>query len=192
MGLRANNKGDGGFEITPEGIHHAVCYGVIDIGTQKSQYNGKEKLQHKCVIIWEFKNLRTEDDKPMVISNMYTVSLDERSNLYKHLKSWRGKSFTTEELEDFDLTALQGKNCMLQVIHNKKDDKTYANIENIMPIMEDVELIKSESSPIVYELQPGFIPEDMYEWIEKKIKASVEWNEEKSQAPEEKSDTEPF
>jgi hypothetical protein len=192
MGLRANNKGDGDFAIAPEGMHHAVCYGVVDIGTQRGEFNGKEKLQHKCVIIWEFANLKTDDDKPMVISGFYTVSLHEKSKLFKHLKSWRGKSFTTEELDDFDLTAIQGKNCMLQVIHNESKGKTYANIENIMPLMDNMEAIQSVNSPLVYELQPGFIPEDMYEWIANKIKASVEWNEEKSQAPEEKSDVETF
>ena len=192
MSLKANNKGDVEFEITPEGTYHAICYGVIDIGTQKGSYKGKEKFTHKCIIIWEIPSLRTDDDKPVVISNMYTVSLSDRAILYKHLKAWRGKSFTTEELEDFDLSALQGKNCSLQIIHNKKDDKTYANVETITPLMEGIEPKQSENTPIVYELQPGFIPEGMYDWIANKIKESLEWNEDKSQEPEQVDSVESF
>jgi hypothetical protein len=192
--MKVNNKGDGDFTIADEGMHQAVCYAVIDIGTQEGTFNGKPKLQHKCIIIWEFVKLRSDDDRPMVISNFYTASLNEKANLHKHLKSWRGKAFTPEELADFDLSRIIGHGCVLQVIHNESGGKTYANVENIMPLMEGMENITPENEKVSYEMTPGHIPEGIPDWIAEKIRASVEWKEADiaDGAPAEVSEVEPF
>jgi hypothetical protein len=64
----------------------------------------------------------------------YTLSLHEKANLRRELETWRGKKFTAEEGEGFDLEKLLGANCQLQVIHNEKDDGTvYANVQAIVP-----------------------------------------------------------
>lgn len=47
---------------------------------------------------------------------------------------WRGRAFASEELAGFDLEAMIGANCHLVVIHNHKDDRTYANVKGIMPL----------------------------------------------------------
>jgi len=41
----------------------------------------------------------------LMISKRYTMSLGEQSTLRKDLESWRGKKFTPEELQGFDLNA---------------------------------------------------------------------------------------
>ena len=40
------------------------------------------------------------------------------SELHKDLKTWRGKSFTAEELKGFDLTNILGVSCDVEVTHN--------------------------------------------------------------------------
>src|SRR3990167_2490369 len=60
---------------------------------------------------------------------------DEKANLRKHLEAWRGKKFTKEELDGFDVEKLLGVNCQLQVIHNLSDNGgTFANVQAIVPL----------------------------------------------------------
>jgi hypothetical protein len=185
------NKGGGEFPKAPEGLHQAVCYGVVDIGTQKTSYKGHDKQVHKVVILFEFAKLKLDDGRAMVQSNFYTASLGDKSNLYKHLKSWKGRAMTQDERDAFESTMIIGKGCMLQIIHNESDGKVFANIENILPLMEGMEPYTPENKKMDYELQPGYIPEDMYDWLADKIRASEEWNNPEG-APEETTDVEPF
>ena len=58
MGLTASDKGGQDFDPINEGMHHAICYAVYDLG---KQYNEKySKSEHKCVIIWELPDERIE------------------------------------------------------------------------------------------------------------------------------------
>lgn len=131
---KPDNKGS--FELMPAGIYQAVCYGVWDLGNQKTVWNGQEKTQHKVVISWEInKTIESEGEykgKRFVISNRYTFSLSEKSNLRKHLESWSGQSLKEYEDKGFDLEQLIGKNCMISIIHNEKGDKTYANVSAVL------------------------------------------------------------
>ena len=122
MGLIASDKGGGDYKPTEEGVHLAVCYGVIDLG---HQHNEKfQKDEHKILIQWELPNLRIDIkdngetvSKPRAISRRFTLSLGEKSHLRPFLESWRGKKFTGGELAEFDITKLIGVNCQLQVLH---------------------------------------------------------------------------
>ena len=147
MGLYSTGGGGGsGFEQHPSGVHMSRCVTVIDCGMQKTTYNGEDKWHNKVWIAFETPSVRVkwtdkddvEHEGPAIIGNMYTNSLFEKATLCKHLESWRGRKFTKEEAGDqnkpgtFDLFALLDKPCQLNVIHNEKGDKTYANIATIM------------------------------------------------------------
>ena len=54
----------------------------------------------------------------MSISKTYTASLNENATLYKDLVTWRGKSFTKEELDGFDLDKMIGAPANLEIEHN--------------------------------------------------------------------------
>ena len=41
------------FTPVPAGIHTARCYRIIDLGTQKSEYEGQVKMSRKIKICWE-------------------------------------------------------------------------------------------------------------------------------------------
>ena len=80
----------GNFEPAPAGTHVAICYRVIDLGTQESVYNGEKKSARKVLISWELPNEEKADGKPFVISATYTWSMHEKSTLRKTLEAWRG------------------------------------------------------------------------------------------------------
>jgi hypothetical protein len=50
------------------------------------------------------------------------------------LESWRGKSFTDDELRGFDLTNLLDKWCMITVQHRESNGKTYADAVAVTPV----------------------------------------------------------
>lgn len=143
MSIIARKPEGGDFDFTPvpSGTHQAICTIVADIGWQEVVYSGQAKLQHKVVLRFEIPQLRTTwtvDDKehegPMVISRKYTLSLHEKADLRKDLESWRGRKFTEEQLESFDVLSVLGVPCLLGVVHShdEKKNRTYANIGSIM------------------------------------------------------------
>lgn len=137
-------KGKSDYIIVPEGNHLARCYRIVEIGTQKTTWNGEEKAQKKVMLFWELhgedasgKPLVTDDGRPLVTSKRFTPSLNERATLRKFLSGWRGKQFTHEELEGFSLPDVLDKWCMLTITHSKdpKDPtKTYVNIESLSSV----------------------------------------------------------
>ena len=96
------------FEMCPAGAHLAVCYQVIDLGTQLTNYQGKEKQQRKVFIGWELPNELMEDGRPFVVGKRYTFSSYERATLRMHLESWRGSKFSDDEISGFNIRNLLG------------------------------------------------------------------------------------
>lgn len=87
------------------------------------------------------------DNKPFIVQKRYTLSLHEKAGLRKDLESWRGKSFTGDELQGFDLEVLIGICCLLNVPRNvlqvNRDGDTYANVVSIMRLPKGVEPVKA-------------------------------------------------
>lgn len=117
MLLTANGGQD--FEQPPAGNHVARCYQVVDMGTQKGEYQGVPNFQRKVSIRWELCNEFMKDGeqagKPFSVGKIYTASLGEKANLRAHLESWRGKAFTPAELSGFDPKNVLGAPCMVNV-----------------------------------------------------------------------------
>ena len=118
------------FTPAPEGLWPAVCADVVDLGIQKTPWGDA----HKVELRWFLEEKDPKTQKAFMLFKRYTLSLHEKSNLRRELETWRGRKFTSEELEGFDLEKLLGVNCQLQVIHNIKDEgETYANVQAIVP-----------------------------------------------------------
>lgn len=129
-------KPDGGdFSPPPAGLFPAICYRLVDLGTQQTTWKGQPKQQHKIMLSWEITDPdeRMDDGRPWTISQRYTWSMSEKSNLRKDLESWRGKPFVEEDFgpDGFNTKNLIGAPCMLSIVHETKEGKTYANISAI-------------------------------------------------------------
>jgi len=148
-------------ELIPAGNYVARCYKMIEIGTIPTEYLGETKMLHKVRIGWE---LPTElkvfnpekGEQPCVIDKEYTLSLGEKANLRKDLQSWRGKAFTEQEAEAFDITKLLGVPCMLNIIHvqGKKDaSKTYQSIGSVSPLPKGLECPAQINETFVFDFE---------------------------------------
>lgn len=124
------------FVPAPEGEHNAICVDVVDLGLQMTPWGEKPKIR----IVWELTECPMEDGRPFIVNNRYSPSLDDRSTLRKHLRTWRGKPFTDEELKGFNLETIIGVCCKLVIQHSvNPKGKTYANVEAILKATKKVE-----------------------------------------------------
>lgn len=121
--------------IIEEGIFNGVCSKLIDLGVQ---YNERfDNSSRKIRLFWEIIGETIEingEEVPRQVSKEFTLSLNEKSKLRQMLQSWRGKAFTPEELQGFDLKKILGTGCQLQIIHKEGNNGTYANVETVLAL----------------------------------------------------------
>lgn len=172
-------------EPIPAGNYPARCYQMLQIGTIMELINGEQKLLNKVRIGWELptekKVFKEENgEQPYVISEEYTLSMNEKSNLRKMLASWRGKDFTEEEANAFDITKLLGVPCMINVIHkpSKKDaTRVYEKIGSVSSVPKGMD-VPAQINPTMVLSYDNFdytLYNTLPDFIKAKINSSVEF-----------------
>jgi hypothetical protein len=189
MGFIASDSGGGNFKRVPAGVFIGRCYSLIDLGTQLTDGQYGQKLQHKLRIGWE---LFGEDEQgapltvdvdghemPMTISKSYTVSLHEKAGLRRDLAAWRGKDFSEEEAKAFDVSKLVGVYCMINVTTSETNGKTYSNVAGITPLPGALK--NAKPAPVHAHISFDLDNPDMavfdtfHEKLQEAIKKSPEW-----------------
>lgn len=181
MGLIAKEtKGTGAKPIEP-GLYPARCVGVVDIGLQHNDFNGKDTNQ--VIIVFELPTERIEVDgvdKPRWLSNFYTSSLHEKAKLRKMLETWRGKAFTMDELRGFDLTQIIDKPCMVTVANTEKNGVTRSNITAVSPPMKGMAVAPLENEPLIFDMDaPDAVEKKakLPQWMQDAVAKSSTWQE---------------
>jgi hypothetical protein len=181
MPIIAENKG-GDFVLIPAGNHIARCYGMVQIGTVKEEtgiYAGKES--HKVRISWETPHECHDFGKglqPFAIHKEFTLSMNEKATLRKMLESWRGKAFTEEEAERFDITKLLGKPCMINVIHKTSGKgSTYPDISSLATLPKGLECPEqvNQTMELSFDNWKQHIFDSLPDFVKDKIKKSKEY-----------------
>lgn len=162
----------------PEGPHVAICYAVVDLGTQQPLPNSRfGKVERKVMLMFEVPDERIEIERdgrmlnlPRALSKEFTLSLHEKAGLRKFLVAWRGKQFTPEELQGFDLKNVLGANGLINVVHKPNG---YEDIASCMRLPAGTPARRAETGLVLYDIdQP--IPQALPEWVRKKIASSDE------------------
>ena len=181
MSLVITSNNGGGSTPIEEGTHLAVCVSLVDVG---KHYNERyDKWESKVVIQWE-----VADEQVMVngeelnktICGMYTMSLGSRSKLYGLLNLWRGKPFTDEELKRFDLKSILGAPCMLTIVHNERNGKTFANVGGATRAMKGMSI--QPTRPLFrFDIDEDPIEKltgaDLPKWVIEMVKESEQYKE---------------
>ena len=158
MSLTTSAKGGASIAPLEPGTYPAICYGLIDIGVQ---YNETYKNSSpKIIIMWEIpgETITIEgEEKPRVMSQTYTSSLNERAALRRDLALWRGRDFTEAELASFDLKTIVGVPCLLTVVQREYNGRTYANIGGVTKMAKGMERPKGTLEKVIFDLDtdPG-------------------------------------
>lgn len=124
--------GGASFDPHPPGQFAAVCIDVIDRGMVETTYEGKTSKKWKIVVRFFCGEHRPDGDLQWV-GRSFTATLDPRGNLVGFLEAWRGRQFTDQEREGFDLERLIGVPALLQIQHTT-GDPVYANIVSVMQL----------------------------------------------------------
>ncbi len=173
MGLMAKSSGSSRTPA-PAGTHVAVCFGLIDLGTQVGNYEGKDTRRHQVWIWWELSDEVTEDGKPVTVGGFYTISLHEKATLRKMLESWRGRPFTPDELNGFHLSNIVGKPCMLSIIHEtKRDGNVREKITSVSAVPKSVKPGPAKGKTVMLSLDDGEFERAVYDTLPNFLKDSI-------------------
>jgi hypothetical protein len=193
MALIARESGGGGtFTPVPPGMYLARCYRIVDLGKQKSEWQGKVNEQPKVMLQFEVhgeddagKPLVTAKGEPMSISKNFTLSLAEKATLRKDLQTWRGKPFTPEELKGFQIDNVLGAWAMIAITKELGNNgKEYTNIANINSVPKAMKANLPEGhnkcATFYIEAPDMELFETFSDNLRAKIEASPEWQARKN------------
>lgn len=172
------DSGGSEFEQAPTGTHIARCVKLIDIGTQRGEFQGKATSKRQCIIGWELPTeLMTEGDaagKPFCVSKFYTSSLNEKATLRKDLANWRGRDFTESELAGFEAKNILGKPCLVSITPNEKGR---ARVTGVMMLPKNTN-VPAQVNPTLYFSLDEFdqrVFDSLSDGFKKMITASPEY-----------------
>jgi len=137
------------FPSVSVGVHKARCVKVIDLGTQRNEFEGKVSWKPQLLVIWETPDQTNDTSEPLTISKFYTKSLHEKSNLSIDLTSWRGRPFSATEIKAFDIATLVGVSCLVNVIQGKKRTQ----IGSIMPLPKGDKIAEQYHTSVLFDLE---------------------------------------
>lgn len=165
-------SGSSDFEQPPVGTFLAICYKLIDIGTQHGEYQGQPTARRQVVIGWELPSELMADGQPFVVSQFYTASLNEKAKLRHDLEAWRGRAFTEEEMKGFDLRSIAGKPCMLSLID--KAGKT--RVGGVMKLPKGMPVPKAVNANILFSVDEW--DQKVFESFSPKFQSLIEASDE--------------
>jgi hypothetical protein len=100
-------------------------------------FQGKTEKKRRIEISWQI-DVNMENGKPYLVRRRYNCSLNEKATLRRDLESWRGRAFTRQELQVFDLENLLSVGGLLNLIHEVRNGSTYANVAGVMKLPKDM------------------------------------------------------
>lgn len=183
MATRPDKSNGKDFKLVPAGTHMARCYQFIHLGHVPNTFPGATtSTVNKIRLTWELPDEKAvfnaeKGEQPFVMSQEYTLSMNEKANLRKMIESLFGQKLSDEEAENFDTELLVGKPCLLTIVHTVKGDKTYTNVQNVtslpkgMPVPEQI----NKSSIITWENMSTEEFNNLPPFLQDKMKQAAEY-----------------
>ena len=177
-------------KLPEAGASVGVLFSLVDLGTQKTNWDNEEKWTPKVRLTFELPDQTDEYEveengkitkvtKPMVVSIEQTRSLGEKASLRKLLEQWRGQTFTRKELLSFSLKNLLGKPAMLTLIHKtSQQGREYCAIAGASKLPKGLQPPASTVNSLVHyeiEQKEGGQFSELPEWLQEKVRASKEF-----------------
>jgi len=184
--LTASASSGASYAPIPEGTYPAVCNMLVDLGMQFNE--AYKNTSRKVLIQWQIPEETIEidgEEVPRTISNRYTLSLGEKASLRADLAAWRGRDFTPQELEAFDLRNIVGAPCLINIIHKDSNGKRYANISSIMALPKGMPKPQISGEPIIFDLDESPLADvaKLPKWVAEIIYKSTTYQDKISTPP---------
>lgn len=117
------------FQPHPAGQFRAVCVDCTEPREIETRFGRQTVFKY----VFESEAPREDGTRFCAWSRPLTPSLNEKANLRKLLKTWRGKDLTSEELRGFDTEAMVGVPATIVITHDERDGVVYGNIVAVLP-----------------------------------------------------------
>lgn len=164
----------GNREPIPAGTYLGLCYRFIDLGTQKTEFQGQVKHTRRVMISWILPDELMSDGKPFSAHKQYAWSMHEKATLRHDLESWRGMAFTAEDFGKFDTKNLLGKPCMLTITEEKKPDgRIFSNVSSVGKPMKGLAIPKLSEPTIYLSLEPDAFDQAAYDSLGDNLKQRI-------------------
>lgn len=184
MALNMNNvanKSKKDFGRPKAGTSMARLVRIIDLGLQtRPDFNDESKAPAYLLrLTFELPNDRIDIDgesRPRWIDVEFPVSSHEKSKCFQ----WYN-ILDPENKFKGDWGKLIGVPCLVVIAHRESKGKTYANVKNVMPTMEGLEVPPLENPSFVFDLTSPDIEKFnvLPEWLQNKVKDNLEFQNSK-------------
>jgi len=169
------------FTVVPEDVYTAQCVQIWDLGTQRGEYQGVAYARRRINIVFELLDYVNPDNEDGIklIGQEFTMSFNENGKLLPFLESWRGRKFTEQELEGFDIANVLGTLANLQILHKvSKKGITFAEIGSIQRFKGNIDLECKTQLELYSIPRDGLkIPDSMPKFLRDKLELSDEYKE---------------
>lgn len=169
-----------------DGKYPAILFQIISLGSQRFEKNGKEWFSPQVLLGFELPTLTYENQDGFLTSNIksgtYFLSLNSSRNglpgLREIIEGMIGRELLNDKdgnTEEFDVSSLMGKPCVIELSGVESKGKVYQNITGITQYTG--ETLAPRRTPILVEPE-AFKTLDMLdlpEWIKDKIMKSKEY-----------------
>jgi hypothetical protein len=150
---RGTQKWDGKSEVAQSSFQPSrkastrpFCLRSRTLDLSKTSSGGRESIR----LCWVTDECDEKDD-PLLVFQTMGKSSHEKSNLVKTVKSL---GYPAPD-EDFDVRSLLGTNALVDIEHNVKDGKTYANIVTLTKLPKGQRKVEIPSGWVAPRIQKG-------------------------------------
>ena len=158
------------------------------------EYQGEPKKKNSLWVYFELPNELAvfnpeKGEEPYSVNIEYNHVPYETAKIMKHINSWRGKALSPQEIDDFDVSTLLEKPCMLTIVHNTSaaNGKTYANIASISGMPKGIECPKQVNPTFTFDYNENFdmatMDENIPQFLQDIMKQTPDWNEKMNEIP---------
>lgn len=159
------------FETTPSGSHIAICYRVLDLGTQAYTFSGETNHKPTIMLSFELSEEKMKDGRPFSAHKRFKLSSFAKAPIRQFLESWRGQAFTDADFGTFDIKVLLGKPCMLGIVHEEKNGNTYSNITSVMKIPKGLNIPQSQNELVHFDLDN--FNQEVYDGLSQSLRETI-------------------
>jgi hypothetical protein len=191
------SKGGGNYTPCPQGSYAGRCSMVVDLGWHLEEYMGKPKKYPTKKIRIGFETptqlhtfIEEKGPEPFMVSKKWTNTDAPKGTFVPALNLWRGKNFTPEAWEKFQISDLLGAPALITIIHKpsaKDATKIYANLASIIALPKGMVCPPAIMKPILFSVDPAINPQGknhpdfalLPEFVQDECLDCLEWNPDK-------------
>lgn len=175
MALLRNSGKD--FERAPAGKHNAVLIRFIDLGEQvRKKYNSDEtEFKRMVYLVYELVDAKMSDGRPFIQYERMNYNCYKgeglKARLPERIEMIMDTVYSQQELDEFDVMRLLGKNCVVYLSQTTEGNKKFVNVERVLP--REGYTKQTENEQFVFNMVDGLQNfEKLSESLQEKIMAS--------------------